>query len=91
MSEALSDAMSTIREHAPSMPSAKDARDAVKSHLPSIDTSAIAEHLPNPRHGKRKMMAIIGGLAAAAAAFGIARRRRTPEPATLYTPPLPKP
>lgn len=96
MSEAMSDVLSNLKDHAPSLPSAKDARDAVKSHLPSLkdlDTSAIADRLPKAHNRKRKLLAMIGGLAAAAAAFGIVRRRRTPETtsASLYTPPLPKP
>jgi hypothetical protein len=92
MSEALTDAMSSLREHAPSLPSAKDAREAVKAHVPSLDTSAIVERLPKAGGGKRKLLAVLGALAGAAAIFGIARRRRTPETsATLYTPPLPKP
>jgi hypothetical protein len=78
------------------LPKAKDAReavDAVKAHVPSIDPAAIAERLPKPAAGKRKILAVLGGLAAAAAVFGIVRKRRAPEPtpATLYTPPLPKP
>lgn len=77
------------------MPSAKDAREAVeavKAHVPSIDASAIADRLPKAGTGKKKILAIVGALAAAAAAFGIVRRRRTPQSAAnLYTPPLPKP
>ncbi|HVW82300.1 MAG TPA: hypothetical protein VHB69_15315 [Mycobacteriales bacterium] len=52
MSEALSDALSTLREKAPSLPShlpsaAKDATDAVRSHLPNVDVDAVRSHLPS--------------------------------------------
>lgn len=88
----MSDAMSTLREHAPTMPSVKDARDAVKSHLPSVDIDAVRDRLPAKSHGKRTLFAVVGGLAALAAVFGFARRHRAPaSSASLYTPPLPKP
>jgi LPXTG-motif cell wall-anchored protein len=88
----MSDALSNLKDHAPSMPSASDVRDAVKAHVPSIDTSAIADRLPKAGGGKRKLLAVVGALAAAAAAFGIVRRRRSPETASnVYTPPLPRP
>lgn len=87
----MNDALTSLREHAPTLPSAKDAREAVMSRLPSVDVDVVRDHLPS--RGKRTMIAaIVGGLAAAAAVFGFARRRRAQaSEAALYTPPLPRP
>jgi hypothetical protein len=99
MSEA-SDVLSNLRDKAPTMPSmasAKDATDAVRSHLPSlkdVDTSVIVDRLPKTRSKKWAFGAvIIGAIATAAAVFGISRRRTSQPttPASVYTPPLPKP
>ncbi|HWA66277.1 MAG TPA: hypothetical protein VG899_07900 [Mycobacteriales bacterium] len=108
MSEAVSDVLSNLREKAPkNMPSAKDATEAVRSHLPSVDVETVRSHLPSlkdvdpsavtdrlPKGRSRWAMlgVVLGGVAAAAAVFGITRRRRASEPsASMYTPPLPKP
>jgi hypothetical protein len=105
MSEAISEALSTLREHAPTLPSAKDAREAVKSHLPSMDREAVKSHLPSvdmdairthlpavpkPR-GKRSLIAAVLGLTAVAAVVaGYLRRHREPAYAVgTYTPPRP--
>ncbi|HVY11476.1 MAG TPA: LPXTG cell wall anchor domain-containing protein [Mycobacteriales bacterium] len=95
MSEALSDVMSNIRDHAPSMPSAKDAREAVRSHLPSmksVDPSVVTDRLPKAGR-KRSILAVAVGLLAVAGVVSamIRRRQSAPSPASLYTPPLPKP
>jgi LPXTG-motif cell wall-anchored protein len=52
MSEAMSEALSNLRDHAPSLPSAKDAKDAVLSHAPSMPSAkdtkdAVLSHLPS--------------------------------------------
>ncbi|HWC35080.1 MAG TPA: hypothetical protein VG650_09660 [Mycobacteriales bacterium] len=91
MSEAMSDALSSIREHAPSIPSAKDAKEALRSHLPSVDASAIADRLPKPRSKRKVIAALIGALAGVAAVASYLRRRNDAPAASLYTPPLPKP
>ena len=107
MSEAMSDVMSNLRDHAPHVSAAKEAAGAVKSHLPSVDLDAVRTHLPSmpsvdtsvvtdrlPKSGKkRSLLAAALGLAAAIGAFSLLRRRRgTPAPsASMYTPPLPKP
>lgn len=98
MSEA-SDVLSNLRDKAPTMPSmasAKDATDAVRSHLPSlkdVDTSVIVDRLPKTRSKWAFGAVIIGAIATAAAVFGISRRRTSQPttPASVYTPPLPKP
>jgi hypothetical protein len=84
----MSDALSNLKDHAPSLPSASDVRDAVQSHLPSVDMDAVK----SKAKGKRSIAMVLGLLAGAAALFGLVRRRRNPQSsATVYTPPLPKP
>jgi LPXTG-motif cell wall-anchored protein len=97
MSEAMSDAISSLRDHAPSLPSAKDAKeavmsslpsakdakDAVRSHLPSASDAknAVKDRLPEPT-GKRSVMAMVAGLLALGAlAFAVLRRKSNSQPA----------
>jgi hypothetical protein len=85
MSEAMSDVMSNLRDKAPTLPSAKDATDAVLSHLPM-------KRSPKTRSKWAFGAVVIGAIATAAAAFGISRRRSgSANDASIYTPPLPKP
>jgi hypothetical protein len=82
----MSDALSNLKDHAPTLPSATDVRDAVQSHLPSADV------VRSTASSKRTIAMLVGFLAGAAALFGLLRRRRTPQAsAAVYTPPLPKP
>jgi hypothetical protein len=88
MSEAMSDALSNLKDHAPTLPSVGDVRDKVQSHLPSVDIETVRDKA----RGKRFMMMLVGAAAGAAALFGLLRRRKTSAPAaSVYTPPLPKP
>jgi hypothetical protein len=81
----MSDALSNLKDHAPTLPSATDVRDAVQSHLPS------AEAVRSTASSKRTIALLVGLLAGAAALFGLIRRRRTPQTsAAMYTPPLPE-
>jgi LPXTG-motif cell wall-anchored protein len=106
MSDAASDALSALREHAPSLPSvddaksvAKDAASAVLSHVPSVkdvDVSALTDKLPEVPTGKKRSFAavLVGLLALGGAAFAVLRRRSAqpaPVSPSIYTPPLPKP
>lgn len=92
MSEALSDVMSSVRDHAPSMSSVKDAGGAVRSHLPSVDVSVLTDHLPKKARGKRGLLTALLCLGAAAAAILAMKRRKSDEvSAAIYTPPLPRP
>jgi hypothetical protein len=97
MSEAMSDVLSNLRDKAPTLPSAKDATDAMRSHLPSVDVDAVRSHLPSRKpddKGRSKWamgVMLVGALAAAAAVFRISRRREAPSSPSMYTPPLPKP
>lgn len=73
----MSDMMSTLREHAPSLAAAKEAGEAVRSHLPSVDVDAVREHLPSmdAARGKRSVVAaVIGAVALAAALVALLRR-----------------
>ena len=84
----MTEALSNLKEHAPAMPSASDVRDAVQSHLPSVDIDTVR----SKAKGKRTIAMMAGLLAAAAGVASLIRRRRTRQSgATLYTPPLPKP
>jgi ferric-dicitrate binding protein FerR (iron transport regulator) len=95
MSDAISEAMSNLREHAPTLPSAKEAREAVKSHLPSVDVDAIRTHLPSvpkPRAKRSVLAAILAMAAAAALVAEYLRRHREPAYTVgTYTPPMPRP
>jgi len=104
MTEPMREALSTLRDHAPTLPSAKEAGEAVRAHLPNhlpdvhlptIDTAAITERVRSGARGKWSIAAlIVAGLlaAAGAAAIGFVRRHGAPTPsAAMYTPPLPKP
>jgi hypothetical protein len=89
----MSDALSTLKDHTPTLPSASDVRDAVQSHLPSVDMDSMRELAKDKAPGKRSIMAILAGVAIGAMVLiGLLRRRRNASsPANLYTPPLPKP
>ncbi len=105
MAEAVSNVLSELRETAGSMPSAGDAREAVRSHLPSVDLDGIRSHLPSLKkidaaaitdrvpkpHGKKPLLLGLFGVLAAVAAVTLLRRRNSEAPASIYTPPLPKP
>lgn len=68
----MSEALNNLREHAPSMPSASEVRDAVQSHLPSVDLEAVREKAD----GKRSLIAIaLAALAGAAVLVSYLRRR----------------
>lgn len=95
MSEALSDVVSSVREHLPSA-------DVVRDHLPSlkdlkeVDTSAITDRLPKTRLPKTQrkwplMAVLLGAAAAIVAVIGTRMRRQPTMSASMYTPPLPKP
>ena len=68
----MSDALSNLKDHAPTLPSASDVRDAVQSHMPSVDMDAVR----SKAKGKRSIAMLVGVLAAAAALLSVARRRR---------------
>jgi len=88
MSEAMSNALSNLKEHAPTLPKASDVRDAVQSHVPSVDIDTVR----SKAKGKRSLVMLAGIMAGAAALFSLIRRRRNPQSsATMYTPPLPRP
>lgn len=94
MTEAVSEALSNLKDHAkdhaPSLPSAGDVREAVQSHLPAVDLDAVRSKAAGR---KRSIIAVaLAVLAGGAALFGYLRRHRTADsPASMYTPPLPKP
>lgn len=72
----MSGALSNLKDHASSLSSATDVRDAVQSHLPSVDMDSMREMARDKTSGKRPKMAIlIGAIAAAAAIAAILRRR----------------
>jgi hypothetical protein len=82
LSESLSDGIAGLRDHLPS-------RD-------DFDVSAITDHLPSRKSGKSskpRLLVALLGLAGAAAAIAVVRRKRgaAPAGASIYTPPLPKP
>lgn len=89
----MSDALSNLKDHAPSLPSASDVKDAVQSHLPSVGMDTVREMAKDKAPGKRSLMAIVAGVLVGAAALVALMRRRSnaTTPAALYTPPLPKP
>ncbi|HVT21244.1 MAG TPA: hypothetical protein VHE57_07650, partial [Mycobacteriales bacterium] len=77
MSEAMSEALSAAKEHAPSLPSPADVRDAVQSHLPSVDLDSVRSMARKKASGKRSGIAwVVGALAAAAALMSLIRHRR---------------
>ncbi|HEX3707825.1 MAG TPA: hypothetical protein VHV76_14455 [Mycobacteriales bacterium] len=89
MSEAMSEIVSSVRDHAPAMPSVKDAREAVRSHLPSADAV-----LPRAARKRSRVAVAATLLAVAAVVAGYLRshRQATADPSpSMYTPPLPKP
>lgn len=68
----MSDALNNLREHAPSMPSASGVRDAVQSHLPSVDLETVRKKA----NGKRSMIAIaVAAIAGAVVLLSYLKRR----------------
>lgn len=95
MTEAMSDAIDAVREHVPSLPSAKETKDAVLAHLPASrpDISVVRDRLPRELGTRRRVAAIVVGVATVlASVLVVSRRRRDSAPtADMYTPPLPPP
>ena len=83
MTEAISDVMSNLRDHTPTLPSLK-----------AVDTSVFTEHLPQRTRRNGIVVVAVGLLATVTALAAYLRRRRNPSLTTspsMYTPPLPKP
>ncbi len=103
MTEPMREALTNLREHTPTLPSVKDAGEAVRSHLPDVDldamrghltalkevdTSAITERVRSKARSKWTLAAMVAAIAAAAAAAAkYARAKRAAAAERATTPP----